>query len=253
MKRFRWSAALVALALMLSWASAAWATTPSAPSPADEKVCSPDEGLTSFSEEILTVTTGAHPTASASFTVKEGCLVGVALASFDELLRPVDQDPPPVPGSDEIPLSGPGDHTLTVDLPVCTHFIAVFVAAVPTPDGNMPTASALVQRLRAAARAMASHQNQTEPAQILLAGTQGDTECPETTTSTTTTTTTTSPSSSTQPQATSSTQLTTTSEGGGQLPFTGSGSLPLLIAALVMVAGGAASVFAARIRGRKAQ
>jgi hypothetical protein len=199
------------------------------------------------------VTTGAHPTASASFTVKEGCLVGVALASFDEILRPVDQDPPPVPGSDEIPLSGPGDHTLTVDLPVCTHFIAVFVAAVPTPDGNMPTASALVQRLRAAARAVASHQNQTEPAQILLAGTQGDTECPTTTTSMTTTTTT-SPSSSTQPQATSSTQHTTTSGGGGQLPFTGSSSsLPLLIAALIMVIGGAASVLAARGRGRRAQ
>jgi hypothetical protein len=249
-KRSRLSAALVALVLMLSWANAARATTPSAPSQGDEKVCSPDEGLTSFSEEISTVTTGSHPTASASFTVKEGCLVGVALASFDEILRPVDQDPPPVPGSDQIPLSGPGDHTLTVDLPVCTHFIAVFVAAVPTPDGNMPTAAALVQRLRAAARAVASHQNQTEPAQILLAGTQGDTECPTTTTSTTTTTT--SPSSSTQPQATNSTQHTTTSVGGGQLPFTGSGSLPLLIAALVMVIGGAASVLAARVRGRRA-
>jgi hypothetical protein len=73
-----------------------------------------------------------------------------------------------------------------------------------------------------------------------------------TTTETTDTTPTTAPPSSSEAPS-SSLGETTTSEAGGALPFTGSNSLPMLIAALVMVIGGLAAVYAGRIRGRHAK
>jgi hypothetical protein len=73
-----------------------------------------------------------------------------------------------------------------------------------------------------------------------------------TTTETTETTATTAPPSSTEAPS-SSLGETSTTEAGGALPFTGSNSLPMLIAALVMVIGGLAAVYAGRIRGRHAK
>ena len=66
-------------------------------------------------------------------------------------------------------------------------------------------------------------------------------------------------SSSSSSSSTSTTEtptsvgLTTTTEAAGQLPFTGSNSLPILIAALVMLIGGGAALYATRIRGRHAK
>jgi hypothetical protein len=73
-----------------------------------------------------------------------------------------------------------------------------------------------------------------------------------TTTETTETTATTAPPSSTEAPS-SSLGETSTTEAGGALPFTGSNSLPMLIAALVLVIGGLAAVYAGRIRGRHAK
>ena len=241
MKRFRWSAALVALAMMLSWASAAQATQPSdeggttttststttssttttttAPQPAEPRFCDPAEGVVSHTGISLD-TASEHPSASASFTIKEGCQVLVALASFDldsQSDEPFDIDPPL---DTENPFSGPGEHTLKVDLPTCAQFDVVFLAFPAPPEGEAPSAD-----LKQFARAMASGDQQQSQEPTVLDEKDGQTtNCP-----------------------------TTTTEGAGQLPFTGSnGSLPLLIAALVMLAGGAAALFAARVRGRRA-
>jgi hypothetical protein len=238
-KRFRWSAALVALALMLSWASTAQATQPSdgggttttstststtttttAPKPEEPRFCDPAEGVVSHTGISLD-TASAHPSASASFTIKEGCRVLVALASFNldsQSEEPFDIDPPL---TTEDPFSGPGEHTLTVDLPTCAQFDVVFVAFPAPEEGQAPSAD-----LKQLARAMASGDQQSQEPTV-LDETQGKTtNCPPTSAPPTTT-------------------------GGGQLPFTGSsGSLPLLIAALVMMAGGAVALFAARVRGR---
>jgi hypothetical protein len=73
-----------------------------------------------------------------------------------------------------------------------------------------------------------------------------------TTTETTETTATTAPPASTEAPS-SSLGETSTTESGGALPFTGSNALPMLIAALVMVIGGLAAVYAGRIRGRHAK
>ena len=241
MKRFRLSAALVALALMLSWASAAQAqeasnpdetttstststttttTTTTEPQPAEPRFCDPAEGVVSHSGISLD-TASAHPSASASFTIKEGCQVLVALASFNldsQSDEPFDIDPPL---DTENPFSGPGEHTLKVDLPTCAQFDVVFVAFPAPPEGEAPSAD-----LKKLARAMASGEQESQEPTVLDEKNGQTTNCPTT---------------------------TTTTEGGGQLPFTGSsGSLPLLIAALVMMAGGAAALFAARVRGRRA-
>jgi hypothetical protein len=237
-KRFRWSAVLVALALMLSWASAAQATQPSdeggttttststststtttttAPKPEEPRFCDPAEGVVSHTGISLD-TAGAHPSASASFTIKEGCRVLVALASFDlnsQSDEPFDIDPPL---STEDPFSGPGEHTLKVDLPPCTQFDVVFVAFPAPPEGEAPSAD-----LKQLTRAMASADQQSQEPTVLDEKDGQTTNCPTTT-------------------------------GGGQLPFTGSsGSLPLLIAALIMVIGGAAALVAGRVRGRRAR
>jgi hypothetical protein len=46
---------------------------------------------------------------------------------------------------------------------------------------------------------------------------------------------------------------TSTTAGGGSLPFTGSNAIPMLIAALVLVAGGGGLLVAGRIRARRAK
>jgi LPXTG-motif cell wall-anchored protein len=43
---------------------------------------------------------------------------------------------------------------------------------------------------------------------------------------------------------------TITTEGGGGLPRTGTNAMPMLLAGLVLVAGGAAAVLGSRLRGR---
>ena len=72
-------------------------------------------------------------------------------------------------------------------------------------------------------------------------------------TTTTTTTETTETTATTEAPSSSLGGETSTTEAGGALPFTGSNSLPMLIAALVMVIGGLAAVYAGRIRGRHAK
>ncbi len=73
-----------------------------------------------------------------------------------------------------------------------------------------------------------------------------------TTTETTETTATTAPPASTEAPS-SSVGPTSSTEASSALPFTGSNALPMLIAALVMVVGGLAAVYAGRIRGRHAK
>ena len=254
MKRFRWSAALVALVLMLSWAGAAQAqeatqptdgstatapvdtapetppdTPPETPPDDQEKICDPADGLLSHSSKISLDTASAHPSASASFKVKEGCRVVVFLVSVDENGEVVDSDPSL--DSDD-PTSGAGEHTLKVDLPTCAQFFVFFDAFKAPKDSEAPAPEELAQAQRASADAMSEDTPPPDPEVVPLAEAKGHTTlCPTTTT----------------------VQATTTTAGGGQLPFTGSSSLPMLIAALVMVVGGLAALFAARIRGRQAR
>jgi hypothetical protein len=249
--RFRWSALLVSLVLALSWTSAAQATTTAT---GDEKVCSLEEGLTSFSEEVSTQTTGTHPTASASFSVKEGCRVGVILASFNQVGELIDSEPP-LPESGEIPTSGPGDHAVTVDLPVCSPFVVLFIGAQPTPQGGMPLAGTVLSELHASVSAMrAGDEPAPEPdqEQVFLGGTSGETECP---------TSSSSPSSTEPRPSTPSTTPApgqvaspiTTQPAEGALPFTGSNAMPMLVAALVLLTGGATILLAARRRSHQGE
>ncbi|HZD68681.1 MAG TPA: hypothetical protein VFA45_07125 [Actinomycetes bacterium] len=71
---------------------------------------------------------------------------------------------------------------------------------------------------------------------------------------TTTTTTIPTPTSTTEiVQPAPTTAAPSTAAARAQLPFTGSNSLPILIAALVMVVGGLAALLATRVRGRHAK
>jgi hypothetical protein len=242
-KRFHWTAVLVALALMLVWAGAAQAQTtsnepvtddPTSTTVAggDEAFCTLTDGLAAHSE-ISTDTTSAHPSASVSFTVSEGCRIGAALVSFDENRALFDIDPKPDAAD---PTFGPGEHTLKVDLPSCAHFFAVFIAIQLTPD--QPPALELEQAQHAAKK-LTSQDTVSEP-DVFSEQIEGDTKnCPTSTTAPTTT----APAHEAVP-------TTTTVQSGGQLPFTGSSTLPMLIAALVLIAGGAAVLLAAR--GRQA-
>jgi hypothetical protein len=60
------------------------------------------------------------------------------------------------------------------------------------------------------------------------------------------------PSSSPVPPATDDTAVgaATSTTGGGQLPFTGASSLPMLLAGIVLVGGGALILLVSRTRGR---
>ena len=247
MKRFRWSAALAGLLLVLSWAGTAPAasptgqatngqtvtepsTAPTQPPPGDE-LCDPDDGITSHSE-ISTDTASAHPSASASFTVKEGCRVIVFLVSVDEDGELVDSDPAL---DSEDPISGPGEHTLKVDLPDCQQFFVFFDAFKLPKEGEPPAPEDLLKAQRATAEAVSNGDEPPELEVVPLDRTEGDT--------------TNCPTSSSSP---STTQAPTTTAAPGQLPFTGSNSLPLLIAALVMLTVGGAALLAARTRDGQA-
>jgi hypothetical protein len=245
-KRSHWTAVLVALALMLVWAGAAQAqttsnepvtddTTSTTVAGGDEAFCTLTDGLAAHSK-ISADTTSAHPSASVSFTVSEGCRIGAALASFDDNRALFDIDPQPDAAD---PTFGPGEHTLKVDLPSCAHFFAVFIAIQLTPD--QPPALELEQAQHAAKK-LTSQDTVSEP-DVFSEQIEGDTKnCPTTTAPTTTAPTTTVPAHEAVP--------TTTVQSGGQLPFTGSSTLPMLIAALVLIAGGAAALLTAR--GRQA-
>ena len=71
------------------------------------------------------------------------------------------------------------------------------------------------------------------------------------------TTTVIAPPSTNQPPATPTTQVglvqTPTTVVAASLPFTGANSFPILIAALVLVMGGAALLLASRLRGGRAR
>ena len=248
MKRLRWSAVLLGLVLATTWASAAQATgttttttveqtTTTAP-PEDtttttepgggQKPCSASEGLVSHSA-ISVDKTSAHPSASASFTVKEGCQVVVFLfagkGNGDQNTELFDFAPQ---GN---PLAGPGDHTLTVDLPDCSQFIVDFIA-FPPPEIERGAGAEVLSRARTdAARVMAD--GDQPPDDSLLDEVIGETtNCP------------------TQTTNGEVAAPTTTVEGTGALPFTGTNAMPTLIAGLVLVAGGAAAVLGSRLRRR---
>jgi LPXTG-motif cell wall-anchored protein len=194
-----------------------------------EKLCDPDEGLASHSQ-ISTETASAHPSASASFTVKKGCRVVVFLVSLDENGDVVDADPP---FESEDPTSGPGKHTLKVDLPSCAHFFVLF-DAFKFPKDETPTPEQLQQAQQATAQAMTNGEAPPEPEVVPLDDAEGDTtNCPTPTTA--------APATTLAPAHVST------------LPQTGSNStLPMLIAALALVAGGGVVLLAARSRGRRA-
>jgi hypothetical protein len=245
-KRFLWSAVLLGLALMLSWAGAAQATTStgsttdsttttSEPPASEVKDCTPEEGLASHSK-ISTDADSAHPSASASFTVKDGCRVLVFLASFD--LAGSADNPKLVdvaPALGENPVFESGDHSLKVKLPTCTHFGVLLAAEKPSTGDQAPQVQKLLKADHAAAAAM-SDGKEPAPEPTLLEAIEGDTtDCP------------------TSSSAPSSTEAPTTTAAPGQLPFSGSNSLPILIAALVLLAGGGAALYATRIRSRHAR
>lgn len=249
MKRLRWGAVLLGLVLATSWAGAAQATTSTpvvdttattvgattttvgtttttVPEPVGNEPCSVADGLTSHS--AISVDDSAHPSASASFTVKEGCEVVVFLVSgkvSGDTIEEFDFAPADAP-----PLFGPGDHTLTVRLPDCSDFIVDFVGFKPEPE---PVG---VQTLMSSAR--------SDAAQMLGEG-EGPAEDPilDEVTGTTTNC----------PTQTTNGEAVTTTSGSGQLPFTGTNAMPILIVGLVLVAGGAAAVLASRARSRQAK
>jgi hypothetical protein len=281
-KRLRWSAVLLGLLLATSWAGAAQATTTSdttattvgdttsttsttvgdtttttvggttttsttvggttttsttvggttttttAPEPGGkEQPCSVAEGLTSHSN-ISVDDSSAHPSASATFTVKEGCQVIVFLVSgkiTGDTIEEVDFAP-----ADAEPIFGPGDHTLTVRLPDCADFIVDFVGFKPEPEPSGQ--QALMSQARSEAVQTLS-EGEPPPEDGLLDEVTGTTtNCPTQTTSS---------------------NVPTTTSGEGQLPFTGTNALPLLIAGLVLVVGGAAAVLTSRMRSRQAK
>ena len=130
------------------------------------------------------------------------------------------------------PLAGPGDHTLSVDLPSCSQFIVDFVAFAPE-SAPQDGAEMLSQAKTNAVRAMAEG-DQPPPDDSLLDEVVGETtNCPT--------------------QTTNGEVAPTTTEGAGHLPFTGTNALPMLIAGFVLVAGGGAAVIASRMRGRQAK
>jgi hypothetical protein len=203
-----------------------------------DRPCSPDEGLESVGD-ISVQTAVAHPTASVDFTVAKGCIVQMALVSFTGLLDEpgdfVDVDPP----FDVDPSFGPGDHTLTVDLPTCSSF-SVFLLGFPVVESPALQARSLAspsfhvtKPVKGQAHALAATQDQ-EPELEVLVETEGETtNCPT--------------------QTTNHEVATTTTVAPGKLPFTGTNAMPILIAGLVLVAGGGAALAASRIRSRQAK
>jgi hypothetical protein len=242
-------AVLLGLVLAMSWASAAQATGDTAPTTTvaptttttapqetttttepggNEKPCSATEGLASHSA-ISVDDASDHPSASASFTVKEGCQVVVFLFSGkgngDENTELFDFAP------DGDPVFGPGDYTLTVDLPSCSQFIVDFVAFAP--DTAPQDGAQMLSRAKTnAVRVMAA--GDQPPDDSLLDEVIGDTtNCPT--------------------QTTNGEVAPTTTVAPGKLPFTGTNAMPILIAGLVLVAGGGAALAASRMRGRQAK
>jgi hypothetical protein len=249
-KRLRWGVVLLGLLLALGWTSAAQATGDTTTTTAvdqatttttgpqetttttepggNEKPCTATEGLASHSA-ISVDKTSDHPSASASFTVKEGCQVVVFLLSGkgngDENTELFDFAP------DGDPVAGPGDHTLTVDLPNCSEFIVDFIAFSPAeaPLGVQSMSQARTDAVRVLAEA-----DQPPPDESLLDEVVGETtNCPT--------------------QTTNHEVAPTTTVAPGKLPFTGTNAMPILIAGLVLVAGGAAALIASRMRGRQAK
>jgi hypothetical protein len=125
------------------------------------------------------------------------------------------------------PVAGPGEHTLTVDLPDCSPFIVDFVAFPP----ELPEASAqMLSRATAAAQTMAEGDQPPDEPSLLDEATGETTNCPT--------------------ETTNGEVPPSTTEGPGSLPFTGSNPLPMLIGGLVLVAGGACALIASRMRAR---
>jgi hypothetical protein len=188
-----------------------------------------DEGLTSVSD-ISVDTASAHPSASAQLTVKEGCEVLVFMFSgkvTGDKIEDFDFAP-----ADASPL-GPGDHTLKVGLPDCSDFIVDLVGI--DPDAEPADAQTLMSEASQAVETM-SQEDQPPPGVTLLGEVTGKTtNCP------------------TQATSNEVVPTTPTTPAAGSLPFTGSNPLPILIAGLVLVAGGAAAVLTSRVRSRRAK
>jgi LPXTG-motif cell wall-anchored protein len=201
------------------------ATTTTTEPGGGEKPCSPSEGLASHTG-ISIDKTSDHPSASASFTVKEGCQVVVLLFSGkgngDENTEFFDVAP------EGDPTFGPGDHTLTVDLPDCSPFIVDFFAFSPEP----PEAQSLARASADAAQGMAEGDQPPADDPLLDEVIGETTNCPTETSNA---------------EVAPSTILT---GGAGSLPKTGSNVVPMLLGGLVLVAGGACALIASRMRSR---
>jgi hypothetical protein len=203
----------------------------------NNRPCSPDEGLESVGD-ISAQTAVAHPTASVDFTVAKGCIVQMALVSFTGLLDEpgdfVDVDPE----FEEDSFFGPGDHTLTVDLPTCSDFSVLLFGFPPQEGPQLQAHSANqsfhpVKPVKGQAHALAATQDQAPELEVIVETEGTTTNCPT--------------------QTTNHEVAPTTTMAPGNLPFTGTNAMPILIAGLVLVAGGAAALIASRMRGRQAK
>jgi hypothetical protein len=129
------------------------------------------------------------------------------------------------------PVAGPGDHTLTVDLPSCSEFIVDFVAFAPE-TAPQDGAQMLSQAKTDAVRVMA--EGDQPPDDSLLDEMIGETtNCPT--------------------ETTNGEVAPTTTGAPGKLPFTGTNAMPMLVAGLVLVAGGGTALAASRMRRRQAK
>jgi hypothetical protein len=218
--------------------TAGGATTTTTEPGGEEQPCSADDGVESF-DGITAETAGENPTASVNFTIKEGCVVQLALVSFTGLLDEPGDVVDIAPQEEQDSFFGPGEHSLTVGLPTCSRFSVVFFGF---PVDESQAMSATQDRPFSFTKPSAGgvHALQ-EPELTVLDAIDGETtDCP-------------TESTNHEVAPTTIVEVTTTSPTGNHLPFTGSNAMPILIAGLVLVAGGAAALITSRMRSRQAK
>jgi hypothetical protein len=205
------------------------------------KLCSPEEGLESVSD-ISTDTASAHPSASVDFTVSRGCTVQLALVSFTGLLDEPGDLVDIAPPNEEDSFFTAGDHSLTVKLPDCSRFSVILFGLEPNESPVLlqsqarslaaPSAPFSFSKPSAGRVSTLAATEEEGPVFVPLIETEGET--------------TNCPTESSNPE------VVPTTSGQGQLPFTGSNAMPIVIVGLVLVLGGAGALFASRMRNRQA-
>ncbi len=226
-------------------------TTTTEPTAGDQP-CSADDGVESVSA-ITAETAGEHPTASVTFTIKKGCIVQLALVSFTGLLDEPGDFVDVAPDEEKDSFFGPGEHSLTVDLPSCSRF-SVLLFAFPVEQstlmGSMETQDwsfSFAKPSTGGAHTLAATQQDDQPEPTVLDAIDG--------------TTTNCPTETTNNEVAPTTGVNVTTPIGttpiaaeGQLPGTGANATPILIAGLVLLAGGAAALITSRrARSRQAK